>query len=123
MFVFSKEGNTETLSKRGDEENSGKKQRRAPIGKKIYEFYNAPFTKFWFNTVSSVLHIINPFSVKHTSHTNPAYTGNNSWVKEGYLLGRETFREGSIGTFCVSWVVAPFSSSSKRKYTVQYITQ
>lgn len=26
--------------------------RRIPIGRKIYEFYNAPFTKFWFNTVS-----------------------------------------------------------------------
>ncbi|KAL2089082.1 hypothetical protein ACEWY4_015981 [Coilia grayii] len=40
-----------------DEENSAKKQRRVPIGKKIYEFYNAPFTKFWFNTTAYLAYL------------------------------------------------------------------
>lgn len=44
--------NVDAMSKKGDEEESHKKQRRVPMGKKIYEFYNAPFTKFWFNTAS-----------------------------------------------------------------------
>lgn len=45
--------NVDTTSKKGDEEEEQKKvRRRTPIGKKIYEFYNTPFTKFWFNTVS-----------------------------------------------------------------------
>ncbi len=39
------------VSKKGDEEDGKKKQKRVPVGKKIYSFYNAPFTKFWFNTV------------------------------------------------------------------------
>uniref|UniRef100_A0A8C1MS87 Transient receptor potential cation channel, subfamily M, member 1b n=1 Tax=Cyprinus carpio TaxID=7962 RepID=A0A8C1MS87_CYPCA len=39
-------------SRKGDEEEGNKKMRRIPIGTKIYEFYNAPFTKFWFNTIS-----------------------------------------------------------------------
>lgn len=39
------------VSKKGDEEDGKKKQKRVPVGKKIYYFYNAPFTKFWFNTV------------------------------------------------------------------------
>uniref|UniRef100_A0A671T4J7 Transient receptor potential cation channel, subfamily M, member 1b n=1 Tax=Sinocyclocheilus anshuiensis TaxID=1608454 RepID=A0A671T4J7_9TELE len=42
----------DTASKKGDEEEGNKKMRRIPIGTKIYEFYNAPFTKFWFNTIS-----------------------------------------------------------------------
>uniref|UniRef100_A0A8C4W8N9 Transient receptor potential cation channel subfamily M member 3 n=1 Tax=Gopherus evgoodei TaxID=1825980 RepID=A0A8C4W8N9_9SAUR len=37
---------------RKDEENGNKKQRSLPIGKKIYEFYNAPIVKFWFYTIS-----------------------------------------------------------------------
>lgn len=69
MLMFFQGGNAETLSKREDEENSGRKLRRAPIGKKLYEFYNAPFTKFWFNTVSIVLHTVNlpsmPLSENH----------------------------------------------------------
>lgn len=45
--------NVDAVSKKGDEEEEQKKhRRRTPIGRKIYEFYNAPFTKFWFNTAS-----------------------------------------------------------------------
>ncbi|KAG5270731.1 hypothetical protein AALO_G00195940, partial [Alosa alosa] len=54
----SKEGNTDSLSKKEDEENTGKKRRRVPIGKKIYEFYNAPFTKFWFNTTAYLVYLM-----------------------------------------------------------------
>lgn len=43
----------DVTSKRGDEEEEQKKsKRRTPVVKTIFEFYNAPFTKFWFNTVS-----------------------------------------------------------------------
>uniref|UniRef100_A0A8C2ILM7 Transient receptor potential cation channel, subfamily M, member 1b n=1 Tax=Cyprinus carpio TaxID=7962 RepID=A0A8C2ILM7_CYPCA len=49
---FLEDANTDTASKKGDEEEGNKKMRRIPIGTKIYEFYNAPFTKFWFNTIS-----------------------------------------------------------------------
>ncbi|RXM95122.1 Transient receptor potential cation channel subfamily M member 1 [Acipenser ruthenus] len=49
--TVSKDGNVDTSSKKGDEEEGDKKQRRVPIGTKIYEFYNAPFTKFWFYTI------------------------------------------------------------------------
>lgn len=45
----------DTTSKKGDEEDEQKKLKRTPVGRKIYEFYNAPFTKFWFNTVSYAL--------------------------------------------------------------------
>uniref|UniRef100_A0A8C1TL35 Transient receptor potential cation channel subfamily M member 1-like n=1 Tax=Cyprinus carpio TaxID=7962 RepID=A0A8C1TL35_CYPCA len=48
----SRDANADTASKKGDEEEGNKKMRRIPIGTKIYEFYNAPFTKFWFNTIS-----------------------------------------------------------------------
>ncbi|XP_051548313.1 transient receptor potential cation channel subfamily M member 1-like [Myxocyprinus asiaticus] len=48
----SKDANADAASKKGDEEEGNKKMRRIPIGKKIFEFYNAPFTKFWFNTIS-----------------------------------------------------------------------
>uniref|UniRef100_A0A672MW65 Transient receptor potential cation channel subfamily M member 1-like n=1 Tax=Sinocyclocheilus grahami TaxID=75366 RepID=A0A672MW65_SINGR len=47
-----RDANADTASKKGDEEEGNKKMRRIPIGTKIYEFYNAPFTKFWFNTIS-----------------------------------------------------------------------
>ena len=51
-FVFQDAAsNVDATSKKGDEEEDQKKKRKTPIGKKIYEFYNAPFTKFWFNTV------------------------------------------------------------------------
>ncbi|TNN34793.1 Transient receptor potential cation channel subfamily M member 1 [Liparis tanakae] len=45
--------NVDATSKKGDEEEDQRKvKKRIPIGRKIYEFYNAPFTKFWFNTAS-----------------------------------------------------------------------
>ncbi|XP_044056536.1 transient receptor potential cation channel subfamily M member 1-like isoform X2 [Siniperca chuatsi] len=57
----SKDGvsNVDTTSKKGDEEEEQKKhRRRTPIGRKIYEFYNAPFTKFWFNTISYLVYLM-----------------------------------------------------------------
>ncbi|GAA6222930.1 transient receptor potential cation channel subfamily M member 1-like [Lates japonicus] len=57
----SKDGvsNVDTTSKKGDEEENQKKHRkRIPIGRKIYEFYNAPFTKFWFNTISYLVYLM-----------------------------------------------------------------
>ncbi|XP_044213224.1 transient receptor potential cation channel subfamily M member 1-like isoform X1 [Thunnus albacares] len=51
--------NVDTTSKKGDEEENQKKhRRRVPIGRKIYEFYNAPFTKFWFNTISYLVYLM-----------------------------------------------------------------
>ncbi|XP_019118536.1 transient receptor potential cation channel subfamily M member 1 [Larimichthys crocea] len=51
--------NVDTTSKKGDEEEEQKKvRRRTPIGKKIYEFYNTPFTKFWFNTISYLVYLM-----------------------------------------------------------------
>ncbi|KAA0724289.1 Transient receptor potential cation channel subfamily M member 1 [Triplophysa tibetana] len=47
-----RDANADAASKKGDEEEGNEKLRRIPIGRKIYEFYNAPFTKFWFNTIS-----------------------------------------------------------------------
>ncbi|XP_051569160.1 transient receptor potential cation channel subfamily M member 1-like [Myxocyprinus asiaticus] len=47
----------DAVSKKGDEED-GKKQKRVPIGKKIYYFYNAPFTKFWFNTTAYLVYLM-----------------------------------------------------------------
>ncbi|XP_039627305.1 transient receptor potential cation channel subfamily M member 1a [Polypterus senegalus] len=56
--TVSKDGNLENSSKKGDEEEGEKKQRRVPIGTKIYEFYNAPFTKFWFYTISYLVYLM-----------------------------------------------------------------
>ncbi|CAJ1049981.1 transient receptor potential cation channel subfamily M member 1-like [Xyrichtys novacula] len=51
--------NVDAMSKKGDEEEEQKKhKRRTPIGRKIYEFYNAPFTKFWFNTISYLVYLM-----------------------------------------------------------------
>ncbi|KAK2508711.1 hypothetical protein MC885_004981, partial [Smutsia gigantea] len=47
-----KDANADAASRQGDEENEHKKQRRIPIGTKIWEFYNAPIVKFWFYTIS-----------------------------------------------------------------------
>lgn len=44
--------NPDTTSRRGDEEEGSANVRKIPIGKRFFEFYDAPFTKFWFNTVS-----------------------------------------------------------------------
>uniref|UniRef100_A0A6Q2ZJL7 Transient receptor potential cation channel, subfamily M, member 1a n=1 Tax=Esox lucius TaxID=8010 RepID=A0A6Q2ZJL7_ESOLU len=52
-----KECNVDAVSKKGDEEESAVKKRRVPIGRKIYEFYNTPFTKFWFNTISYLAYL------------------------------------------------------------------
>ncbi|KAM8761766.1 transient receptor potential cation channel subfamily M member 1-like [Acanthopagrus schlegelii] len=49
--------NVDATSKKGDEEEEQKKHRRTPIGRKIYEFYTAPFTKFWFNTISYLVYL------------------------------------------------------------------
>ncbi|XP_066211073.1 transient receptor potential cation channel subfamily M member 1 isoform X2 [Saccopteryx leptura] len=46
------DANADAGSRKGDEENAHKKQRRIPIGTKICEFYNAPIVKFWFYTIS-----------------------------------------------------------------------
>ncbi|KAM6979594.1 transient receptor potential cation channel subfamily M member 1-like [Aplochiton taeniatus] len=54
----SKEANADAVSKKGDEEDNQKKQRRVPIAKKIFEFYNAPFTKFWFNTIAYLVYLM-----------------------------------------------------------------
>ncbi|XP_051918376.1 transient receptor potential cation channel subfamily M member 1-like isoform X2 [Hippocampus zosterae] len=51
--------NVDATSKKGDEEDDRKKGgRRIPVGRKIYEFYNAPFTKFWFNTISYLVYLM-----------------------------------------------------------------
>uniref|UniRef100_A0A4W6CQQ8 Transient receptor potential cation channel, subfamily M, member 1a n=1 Tax=Lates calcarifer TaxID=8187 RepID=A0A4W6CQQ8_LATCA len=60
----SKDGvsNVDTTSKKGDEEENQKKHRkRIPIGRKIYEFYNAPFTKFctdYMNFISYLVYLM-----------------------------------------------------------------
>ncbi|XP_023672886.1 transient receptor potential cation channel subfamily M member 1-like [Paramormyrops kingsleyae] len=54
----SKDVNADLISKKDDEEEGDSKQRRIPIGLKIYEFYNAPFTKFWFNTISYLMYLM-----------------------------------------------------------------
>ncbi|XP_076863597.1 transient receptor potential cation channel subfamily M member 1-like [Brachyhypopomus gauderio] len=54
----SKDANADTHSRKGDEEEGSQKQKRVPIGKKFYEFYNAPFTKFWFNTISYLVYLM-----------------------------------------------------------------
>uniref|UniRef100_A0AAR2JTB9 Transient receptor potential cation channel, subfamily M, member 1a n=1 Tax=Pygocentrus nattereri TaxID=42514 RepID=A0AAR2JTB9_PYGNA len=45
-------------SKKGDEEDTKKKHKRVPVGRKIYYFYNAPFTKFWFNTIAYLVYLM-----------------------------------------------------------------
>ncbi|KAJ3593695.1 hypothetical protein NHX12_006029 [Muraenolepis orangiensis] len=49
--------NVDAMSKKGDEEDNQKKQRRIPIAKQIFEFYNTPFTKFWFTTISYLVYL------------------------------------------------------------------
>uniref|UniRef100_A0A8C1LWK1 Transient receptor potential cation channel, subfamily M, member 1a n=1 Tax=Cyprinus carpio TaxID=7962 RepID=A0A8C1LWK1_CYPCA len=53
-----KEDENKSASKKGDEEDGKEKQKRVPIGKKIYYFYNAPFTKFWFNTTAYLVYLL-----------------------------------------------------------------
>jgi hypothetical protein len=40
-------------SRKKDEEEVQSRHRLIPVGRKIYEFYNAPIVKFWFYTVST----------------------------------------------------------------------
>eukprot|EP00062_Callorhinchus_milii_P002618 gi/632938956/ref/XP_007907048.1/ PREDICTED: transient receptor potential cation channel subfamily M member 1 isoform X2 [Callorhinchus milii] len=42
----------DALSRKGDEEEGKRKHKSIPIGKKVYEFYNAPIVKFWFHTLA-----------------------------------------------------------------------
>lgn len=46
------DNNADGTSRKGDEEEGTANVRKIPIGKRFFEFYDAPFTKFWFNTVS-----------------------------------------------------------------------
>nr|XP_020512138.1 transient receptor potential cation channel subfamily M member 1 [Labrus bergylta] len=51
--------NVDATSKKGDDEEEQKNpKKRTPIGRKIYEFYNTPFTKFWFNTISYLVYLM-----------------------------------------------------------------
>ncbi|KAM9854776.1 transient receptor potential cation channel subfamily M member 1b [Aulostomus maculatus] len=43
---------TDATSRKGDEEEGSTNVRKIPIAKRFFEFYDAPFTKFWFNTIS-----------------------------------------------------------------------
>ncbi|XP_068458553.1 transient receptor potential cation channel subfamily M member 1-like [Clinocottus analis] len=47
----SKDPNNDAVSRKGDEEEDSTNVRKIPIAKRFFEFYNAPFTKFWFNTI------------------------------------------------------------------------
>ncbi|KAL0968918.1 hypothetical protein UPYG_G00273680 [Umbra pygmaea] len=53
-----KSGKDDAVSKKGDEEDGSSKFRRKPMGRRIYEFYDAPFTKFWFNTISYLAYLM-----------------------------------------------------------------
>ncbi|XP_076026516.1 transient receptor potential cation channel subfamily M member 1b [Genypterus blacodes] len=48
----SKDPNADACSRKGDEEEGSTKIHKVPIAKRIFQFYDAPFTKFWFNTIS-----------------------------------------------------------------------
>ena len=52
LFYQDGASNSDGMSKKGDEEDHQRKQRRIPTIKKIFEFYSTPFTKFWFTTAS-----------------------------------------------------------------------
>ncbi|XP_046889263.1 transient receptor potential cation channel subfamily M member 1-like [Hypomesus transpacificus] len=53
-----KDASGDATSRKGDEEEGNTKFHKVPIGRKIYEFYNAPFTKFWFNTISYLSYLM-----------------------------------------------------------------
>ncbi|XP_077084653.1 transient receptor potential cation channel subfamily M member 1a isoform X1 [Siphateles boraxobius] len=48
----------DAASKKADEEDGKKRQKRVPVGKKIYYFFNAPYTKFWFNTTAYLVYLM-----------------------------------------------------------------
>ncbi|KAM8893537.1 transient receptor potential cation channel subfamily M member 1-like [Spinachia spinachia] len=47
-----------TPQKEDEEEEQKNHKRKIPIGRKIYEFYNTPYTKFWFNTISYLVYLM-----------------------------------------------------------------
>ncbi|XP_077423366.1 transient receptor potential cation channel subfamily M member 1b isoform X3 [Vanacampus margaritifer] len=53
----SKDPNDAT-SRKGDEEEGSANVRKIPIGKRLFEFYDAPFTKFWFNTICYLAYLM-----------------------------------------------------------------
>ncbi|KAM6960611.1 transient receptor potential cation channel subfamily M member 1-like [Aplochiton taeniatus] len=48
----------DAVSSKEDEEEGASKVRKMPIGQRIYEFYDAPFTKFWFNTIAYMCYLM-----------------------------------------------------------------
>ncbi|XP_048473026.1 transient receptor potential cation channel subfamily M member 1a isoform X2 [Rhincodon typus] len=54
----SEDANTEAVSRKGDEEDGMENHRSIPIGRKIYEFYNAPIVKFWFHTMAYLAYLL-----------------------------------------------------------------
>ncbi|XP_067871310.1 transient receptor potential cation channel subfamily M member 1-like [Heterodontus francisci] len=52
------DANTEAVSRKGDEEDGMENHRSIPIGRKIYEFYNAPIVKFWFHTMAYLAYLV-----------------------------------------------------------------
>uniref|UniRef100_A0A669CJR9 Transient receptor potential cation channel, subfamily M, member 1a n=1 Tax=Oreochromis niloticus TaxID=8128 RepID=A0A669CJR9_ORENI len=88
--------NVDAISKKGDEEEneSDKKHgKRVPIGRKIYEFYNAPFTKFWFNTISYLVYLmLYNYIILVKMERWPSL---QEWIVVSYIvtLGLEKFRQ------------------------------
>ncbi|KAM9408338.1 transient receptor potential cation channel subfamily M member 1-like [Pholidichthys leucotaenia] len=88
--------NTDTTSKKGDEEeneNDKKHRGRIPIGRKIYEFYNTPFTKFWFNTISYLVYLmLYNYVILVKMERWPSL---QEWIVISYIvtLGVEKFRQ------------------------------
>uniref|UniRef100_A0A669DQ92 Transient receptor potential cation channel, subfamily M, member 1a n=1 Tax=Oreochromis niloticus TaxID=8128 RepID=A0A669DQ92_ORENI len=91
--------NVDAISKKGDEEEneSDKKHgKRVPIGRKIYEFYNAPFTKFWFNTISYLVYLmLYNYIILVKMERWPSL---QEWIVVSYIvtLGLEKFRQVNI---------------------------
>ncbi|CAG5957994.1 unnamed protein product [Menidia menidia] len=52
------DANNDATSRKGDEEEGSAKVHKIPIGKRFFEFYDAPFTKFWFNTISYLSYLM-----------------------------------------------------------------
>uniref|UniRef100_A0A8C5GU39 Transient receptor potential cation channel, subfamily M, member 1b n=1 Tax=Gouania willdenowi TaxID=441366 RepID=A0A8C5GU39_GOUWI len=50
--VYFDQDPNDAVSRKGDEEEGSTDVHKIPIGKRFFEFYDAPFTKFWFNTIS-----------------------------------------------------------------------
>uniref|UniRef100_A0A8C6SPQ4 Transient receptor potential cation channel, subfamily M, member 1b n=1 Tax=Neogobius melanostomus TaxID=47308 RepID=A0A8C6SPQ4_9GOBI len=48
----------DSTSRRGDEEEGSTKVRKIPIARRYFEFYDAPFTKFWFNTICYLCYLM-----------------------------------------------------------------